>query len=485
MKSTGRDTCDTAVSGALFLAFGQACAELRLFADATTREFLASIAPDDFYPLPRFDALLQLVRERYDESAPILEQVGFEMMQGWYAHVGHTLVASSVEFLRYQTGSQGYHSVIRGPRERVGEFALTALDEAGGTATITSTTPLSREMECGVLRGGMTVAGKLAYLGVARDGDVFTVRFAETAEPELVSRGLEEQLARRERYWAATQRTIVRALDRMQGAAGNHSDSDHPIRGSTHRLHAGATSSAADGVTLDLQATVSDEPPFAAVVDSLPGRVIEGRYRIHERIGSGAHSVVHRARHLFLERDVALKLLRVPGKLSVRTLARFRKEGAAACRLQHPSAVTVLDSGVFGDGLPYLAMELLEGIDVATISDHPVPANVAIAVARAVAELLAVAAERGLIHRDIKPANVFLHLPGRIAGRGDARSRVGPMALAVDVKVLDFGLAKMLDDSDPLGSDMTHQGAIVGTPAYLAPERLGGGMALGPEVDVF
>ena len=59
------------------------------------------------------------------------------------------------------------------------------------------------------------------------------------------------------------------------------------------------------------------------------------------------------------------------------------------------------------------------------------------------------------------------------------------MALAVDVKVLDFGLAKMLDDSDPLGSDMTHQGAIVGTPAYLAPERLGGGMALGPEVDVF
>ena len=160
VKSTGRDTCDTAVSGALFLAFGQACAELRLFADATTREFLASIAPDDFYPLPRFDALLQLVRERYDESAPILEQVGFEMMQGWYAHVGHTLVASSVEFLRYQTGSQGYHSVIRGPRERVGEFALTALDEAGGTATITSTTPLSREMECGVLRGGMTVAGK-------------------------------------------------------------------------------------------------------------------------------------------------------------------------------------------------------------------------------------------------------------------------------------------------------------------------------------
>ena len=94
----------TEVSGALFLAFGQACADLHLFLDADAQAFLAAAAPDQFYPLARFDALLATVRAKYVEPEPILEQIGYEMMHGWYAHVGHTLVSSSLDFLRFQTG---------------------------------------------------------------------------------------------------------------------------------------------------------------------------------------------------------------------------------------------------------------------------------------------------------------------------------------------------------------------------------------------
>jgi PAS domain S-box-containing protein len=201
---------------------------------------------------------------------------------------------------------------------------------------------------------------------------------------------------------------------------------------------------------------------FAAYSEILPGTDLEGRYRLEQRIGSGGYGVVYRAVQIGLDRAVAVKLFRpASGRITPEHLRRFRVEGISACRVNHPNAVSVIDSGVSADGLPYIVMELLEGATLgeAILALGRVPPRRAVAILRDICAGLAAAHAEGIVHRDVKPDNVYLH-----------RGRDGEV-----VKILDFGIAKLMSDTGEVPVEaLTGTGHMIGTPTYMSPERLQG-----------
>ncbi len=205
---------------------------------------------------------------------------------------------------------------------------------------------------------------------------------------------------------------------------------------------------------------VAPAPVYTNLAELPSGFILDGKYRLESLIGTGGFGVVYKASHIQLQRQVAVKVFRPLTNLSNEdSLRRFRHEGASASRLQHPNAVTILDSGVAPGGIPYLAMELLVG---RTLADELKERRV-LSLARTVQIILPVcdvlieAHAATLVHRDIKPENVFLH-----------KTRSGEV-----IKILDFGIAKMLGEGNELDRKlMTGGGGIIGTPTYMAPERL-------------
>lgn len=209
------------------------------------------------------------------------------------------------------------------------------------------------------------------------------------------------------------------------------------------------------------------EQIFSAFADALPGQELDG-YHLEAKIGSGGYGVVYRATEVATGARVAVKVFRpANGRLSPDHVARFRREGATATRVNHPNAVRVLDAGVSSAGIPFLVMEYLEGRTLAERlrSDGPLPAVEAVQIAAAVAGALAAAHAAGIVHRDLKPDNVFC-------------APDGP-------KLLDFGIARLLDETGDGAFDaITQTGQMVGTPAYMAPERLQG-VAYDGRADVY
>ena len=201
---------------------------------------------------------------------------------------------------------------------------------------------------------------------------------------------------------------------------------------------------------------------FSGLAESLPGTLLDKKYRIETRIGAGGFGVVYRATHVGLERAVAVKVFRpTSGNDSGEGLSRFEREGISACRVRHPNAIAVLDSGLSPAGSAYLVMELLEGCTLAVELREcgPLPFERAAAIVAPVCDALTAAHDAGIVHRDVKPENIYLHRP----------------AGAEIVKVLDFGLAKLFDDDPPFGRVTPGPSrSLVGTPAYIAPERLWG-----------
>jgi len=212
---------------------------------------------------------------------------------------------------------------------------------------------------------------------------------------------------------------------------------------------------------------------FSALAEALPGTDLENKYRVEEKIGSGGFGTVYKAKHLLLDAPVAVKIFRPVGGMTIeQSFERLRLEGISAKRISHPNAVAVLDFGIASAAVAFLVMELLEGH---TLSDE-MRATGKMAPRRCaeimvpVCSVLAEAHSNGIIHRDIKPGNIFLH-QSRIAGE--------------IVKVVDFGIAKMLEPSSAEAlEDMTATGILIGTPAYIAPERLGS-QAYGASSDVY
>ncbi|HUQ06522.1 MAG TPA: protein kinase [Kofleriaceae bacterium] len=194
-----------------------------------------------------------------------------------------------------------------------------------------------------------------------------------------------------------------------------------------------------------------------------PGTEI-GAYRIEGVIGAGSMGDVFRGVDVGLNRRVAVKILSERHKDSNELRARFTREGRAVAAIQHPNVVQVFATGNFQDR-PYIAMELLEGTDLASVIDAQgaLPALDAAKAILDAAKGLNAAAKAGLIHRDVKPSNLVLLSDGR-------------------VKVTDFGLAKPVDPgSEP---SLTALGVVVGTPDYIAPEQARG-ETIDERVDIY
>lgn len=155
------------VFGALLQGYAQACVNLNIVAGRRSTGLVSGIEVMRWYSFERLRELENIVLTSYENNGPIMERVGVEMMSAWYHFgPGKEIVKSGIDFLHFQTGSQGYASVIKGPPTQVGTFQLIDLDPGQGTAKVHSTTPLNRDMERGVLIGGMLAPGDLSFVDV-------------------------------------------------------------------------------------------------------------------------------------------------------------------------------------------------------------------------------------------------------------------------------------------------------------------------------
>lgn len=184
--------------------------------------------------------------------------------------------------------------------------------------------------------------------------------------------------------------------------------------------------------------------------------LFHGKYILGELIGRGGFGEVYRATHAVIGRPVAIKMLRRGVVVTSSNAARFRIEGMSACRVDHPNAVAIWDAGVTAQGVLFLVMELLTGRPVRSelTQKRTISALRSVQIARVICDVLRAAHQVDVVHRDIKPDNIFLHIP-------KDSSEV--------VKVLDFGIAKLLNQ---VGINDGTLGPMAGTPEYLAPERL-------------
>jgi hypothetical protein len=194
-----------------------------------------------------------------------------------------------------------------------------------------------------------------------------------------------------------------------------------------------------------------------------------GQYTLEEKIGSGGMGSVYRARHAFLRRPTAVKMLNAD-KVTEDSLARFEREVQLTSRLCHPNTIAVYDYGKTSDGTFYYAMEYLEGVNLEDLVKQwgALPEARVIPILRQICGSLAEAHAIGLIHRDIKPANIIL------------TARAG---LADFVKVLDFGLVKAANTDE--AAKLTQANVTVGTPHYLSPEAVENPESISPLSDVY
>lgn len=222
-----------------------------------------------------------------------------------------------------------------------------------------------------------------------------------------------------------------------------------------------------DGTTLVHAPTLEDGSP-----DPWVGKVIDDRYRIDARLGSGGMGLVYRARHITLRTDVAIKMLRDSEAANPEVVERFRREAESATRIGHPGIVRVTDFGRIPNGPYFMVMELLEGSDLAQRLSRlgRLAPDYAVRLLLEACEALEAAHRAGIVHRDLKPENLFItRLP-------DGRERL---------KVVDFGLAKMNElPTTRGGQQLTRPGTIFGTPKYMSPEQ-GTGQASDSRSDVY
>ncbi len=190
-----------------------------------------------------------------------------------------------------------------------------------------------------------------------------------------------------------------------------------------------------------------------------------GHYRITARLGAGGMGEVFLAEDTRLERKAAIKFLPAEVAADPERRQRFLNEARAASALNHPHVCVVYDVGETEDGLPFIAMEFVEGQSlVALVNQGPLEISRLVDIVLQVADALDAAHNRRIVHRDIKPGNISLNERGQ-------------------VKVLDFGLAKRMptEKDEQLGTkdlQQTQQGQVLGTPCYMSPEQ-----ALGKELD--
>ncbi len=198
----------------------------------------------------------------------------------------------------------------------------------------------------------------------------------------------------------------------------------------------------------------------ADILPRIPG------YESEATIGYGGMGVVYRARHLTLNRHVAIKMLLAGGYAGPQELSRFKLEAESVAALCHPNIVQVFDAGEC-EGHPYFTMELVEGGSLAqTLAGVPQPAKVSAERVATLARAVQFAHAAGIVHRDLKPSNILVAADGTL-------------------KIADFGLARRAADDDSR-APLTIPGLRMGTPSFMSPEQaMGTGNAYNPSVDIY
>jgi eukaryotic-like serine/threonine-protein kinase len=215
------------------------------------------------------------------------------------------------------------------------------------------------------------------------------------------------------------------------------------------------------------------EPARAAssLHDLVPGVMIAERYRLEEQLGRGAMGIVVAAHDTSLNERVALKFLKLEDRArEFRT--RFAREARVCAKLRNEHVVRVIDFGTFREAAVYMAMECLDGEDLAAHLRRTGPLEPAVAVDYVVqaCEGLAEVHANGVVHRDLKPSNLFL----------TTRRDGTPL-----IKILDFGISKWADPNGGLEAELTETGAVLGTPRFMSPEQLFGSSEIDARADVW
>lgn len=209
-----------------------------------------------------------------------------------------------------------------------------------------------------------------------------------------------------------------------------------------------------------------DGSPLPAVIsarevpeDPILDTTIDGRYAIESRLGEGGMGVVYKARHVLIDKPVAIKILRKEAAQDTASVQRFIQEAKSASKINHSNIVDITDFGVLADGHAYFVMEFLQGQTLSqAIQEGPLDSARVCAIGAQVARGLYAAHIKGIVHRDLKPENIFL------------LEREGQRDF---VKIVDFGIAKVGS-----GQKLTQVGMVLGTPEYMSPEQ-----ATGQETD--
>lgn len=211
-------------------------------------------------------------------------------------------------------------------------------------------------------------------------------------------------------------------------------------------------------------------PTAPSAEDPLVGRVLSDRYRILRKLGEGGMGAVYLAEHTVIEKKIALKVLFADLTRRPDLVQRFLQEAKSASRIGHPNVIDITDFGQSPDGSAYIAMEYLDGQDLGQLlkGAGPIPWPTAQSIMLQVTKGLRAAHEKGIVHRDVKPENIFL-------STGDDG--------AVLVKVLDFGIAKVLGTEEG-APRLTRTGMIFGTPEYMSPEQAQG-QSVDHRVDIY
>jgi eukaryotic-like serine/threonine-protein kinase len=248
---------------------------------------------------------------------------------------------------------------------------------------------------------------------------------------------------------------VASAEDLSQTVAFASRDEDDASAGARPRLS--ATGQASIPIPAPAGKKQAKTVARARPMPTVPG------YEIHGELGRGGMGVVYRAKHLGLNRQVALKMILAGSHASVQELGRFRAEAEAVAQLQHPNIVQVYDIGEH-EGCPFFSLEFIDGGCLTDrIANTPQPPAEAARITQVLAVAMEYAHQRGILHRDLKPANILLALDGT-------------------PKITDFGLAKRLEGD----SSHTRTGSIIGTPSYMAPEQaFGQNKEIGPGADIY
>ncbi len=188
------------------------------------------------------------------------------------------------------------------------------------------------------------------------------------------------------------------------------------------------------------------------------GSTFAERYEIQSLLGFGGMSIVYKARHMHMERTVAIKVLHPDLMNDPLALERFQQESKAAASLSHPNIVTVYDFGMSAGGQAFFVMDCLEGTTLEDVleKDGTVPAPRAVNIFKQICDGLECAHQKGIIHRDLKPPNIAL------IQQADGSDLV---------KILDFGVAKFMAKGDQKALRLTQTGEVFGSPLYMSPEQ--------------